>query len=177
MEYYYIICDHWDLLQPYFTIYRSMKELEKDMSFLHTCRNSSAHLNLEILNPERRHSLRQSCDRLLKSIQAGVDGRSLAPSNIRASIPTSSTVVDTEKNQWLNKQTNLIQPRRTTQKTVRGLIEGTMLKVTVPAENIVEAGLSDVELASRSVIPVIIIKWDDVNETYIGNLVFKTGSN
>ena len=62
-DYFQIIHKHWDIMKKYFSLYSSLDELKQDMYSLNNCRNTSAHLNLEILNESGRHDLRKICGR------------------------------------------------------------------------------------------------------------------
>lgn len=68
VDYYKIIMKHWDIMAKYFSLYKSQAALKSDMYVLNMSRNTSAHLNLEILNEPGRRGLREICEFILENI-------------------------------------------------------------------------------------------------------------
>lgn len=71
-EYYYIIKDHWNLFEKYFTAYADKQALYQAMSLLSESRNTSAHLNLVVYNGENRRKLREACELFINCLDNDV---------------------------------------------------------------------------------------------------------
>ncbi|GEM_PF-1253805 len=69
-EYKGIIVKYWNIMEKYFSLYNSLDELKSDFDFLNGCRNTSHHLNIELLESDERDVLRTVCERVMKNIAA-----------------------------------------------------------------------------------------------------------
>lgn len=151
-DYFKIIRNHWDIMSGYFTLYDSRSALQADMKLLNTCRNTSAHLNLEILNDPGREDLKKACELMLKSMAiaqekeaGGADDRPERSLN--------------ELDSYIGREVELTQLEVTSLGGLRGIISGASYGASLSRNHLREKGVSAYAYLGQTV-RVRITRWD-----------------
>lgn len=161
-DYYRIIRKHWDIMSGYFSLYQSQDQLKQAMNLFNESRNTSAHLNLEILNGNYRQELREECDKLIHSIalhdqlQKGADMEEAAMTD--------------EFQQLIGRTVMLQRVEATKRGAVRGIIQGTEYGVSLSPNYLKENGISIPQLL-HSPVRVKITRWDTNANKFNAELV------
>lgn len=155
MDYYKIIRNHWDIVKRYFSLYDTLYELKADLETLNTSRNTSAHLNLEILNDRGRRGLRGICTFLLENIETGRNGEPVPDKDGQK--PGEDEVI--------GKTVELTNLELTSTGVLRGVIAESTMWATLSKKHLKEKGIYAREHVGRSV-KVRIIRWDNNAQKY-----------
>lgn len=159
VDYFRIIRNHWDLLSEYFPLYGTLDDLKKDMMVLNTSRNTSAHLNLEILNDAGRRGLRGICGFLLENIEAK---GSEIPS--KTALPAKEGA-EPDAGNMVGETVELTKLELTQTGVLRGIIAGSTVGASLSKKHLKEKGVYAKEYVGRTV-TVRIIRWDDNAKKY-----------
>ncbi len=165
-DYYQIIQKHWDIMEKYFSVYSSKAELKVSMSLLNDFRNSSAHLNLEILNEQSRRSLSSECQRLIQSIELG---ENVGRQPVETAPEDGKTEEQNEKQKLINKVVNVVQMETTSRGGVRGMIEGTVWGIALSPAYLKGKGIRAKDLCGKPV-KVKVLRWDDNAQKFNGEM-------
>lgn len=157
VDYYKIISNHWHIVSKYFTLYNTLDALKVDMMILNTCRNTSAHLNLEILNDRGRRGLREICEFILKNIEierSGLVMSSLSGDDAQADI-----------RDFTGEIVELTKLELTSSGVLRGIIAGTTAWASLSKKHLKEKGVYARKYIGRTV-KVKIVRWDNNAQKY-----------
>lgn len=125
------------------------------METLNTSRNTSAHLNLEILNDRGRRGLRGICTFLLENIETGRNGEPVPDKDGQK--PGEDAVI--------GKIVELTNLELTSTGVLRGVIAESTMWATLSKKHLKEKGIYAREHVGRSV-KVRIIRWDNNAQKY-----------
>lgn len=158
MDYYKIIRNHWDVVSKYFTLYDSLNDLKDDMMTLNTSRNTSAHLNLEILDDKGRRGLREICGFILKNIETEERDQ------IRYAVSQRGDA-RIEVKEWVGKIVELTKLELASSGVLRGVIAGSTVEASLSKKHLKLKGIYAREYVGRTV-KVRIVRWDDNAQKY-----------
>ena len=164
-DYFQIIHKHWDIMKKYFSRYSSLDELKQDMYSLNNCRNTSAHLNLEILNESGRHDLRKICEFILENFKcaggqqtAETSGTAAEASAEKPSQPAGGTGAWHES--MIGQTVTLTQTEATTTGVLRGVIAGTSHGASLSKKYLLGRGTPARMLAGKD-LRIRLTRWDE----------------
>lgn len=164
-DYFQIIHKHWDIMKKYFSLYSSLDELKQDMYSLNNCRNTSAHLNLEILNESGRHDLRKICEFILENFKcaggqqtAETSGTAAEASAEKPSQPAGGTGAWHES--MIGQTVTLTQTEATTTGVLRGVIAGTSHGASLSKKYLLGRGTPARMLAGKD-LRIRLTRWDE----------------
>ena len=151
-DYYKVVRNHWPLMSSYFHLYNGQSDIRETMQYLNDCRNSSAHLNLEILNNESRRRLREECERLLESLEG--------PSKPAVPTPVIPPKAPDERETMVGQRVRLQNLEATSRGGLRGTIAGGTYMAALSPAHLTEMNVYAKQYAGKS-LWVRIIRWDE----------------
>ena len=122
-----------------------------------SCRNTSAHLNLEILNDRGRRGLREICEFILKNIE--IERSGLVMSFL------SGDGVQTDVRDCIGEIVELTKLELTSSGVLRGIIAGTTAWASLSKKHLKEKGVYARKYIGRTV-KVKIVRWDNNAQKY-----------
>ena len=174
-DYFQIIRKHWNIMKKYFSLYSSLDELKQDMYSLNNCRNTSAHLNLEILNESGRHDLRKICEFILENFKcaggqqtAEASGTAAEASVHNPSQPAGGTGAWHES--MIGQTVTLTQTEATTTGVLRGVIAGTSHGASLSKKYLLGRGTPARMLVGKD-LKIRLTRWDENAQKFNAELV------
>ncbi|MDO4345169.1 MAG: ATP-binding protein [Eubacteriales bacterium] len=158
MDYYQIIRNHWDVMEKYFPLYSSLSALKSDMQILNTSRNTSAHLNLEVLNEAGRRGLRETCEFVLKNIETFYTPGAAPASKISGSLMAGKEK-EAARESLIGKTVEMVNLELTSTGVLRGTISGTAMGAALSKKHLQEKGVRARDYVGGTV-KVRIVRWD-----------------
>ena len=172
-EYWGIMRHYWDIFGGYFKG-ASVEKLQRDFRTLRDCRNTSAHLNIDVFNETNLDNMKHICERILsytdpshkpdamppatKSHTATAKGKSSGHAAAGASPYAGTEPPDTVG--MIGKRYQLVDLSVTSTKGLRGTLAGTRYPASLSKKYLSAHSQTAAILSGASNIQVKPVKWD-----------------
>ena len=168
-----VIRGHWDLFSQRF-MPLTTADLEECFTFLKSCRDCSGHHNMEVLNQSMRERLKKECAFLLSCCDPSRTPLSALmeeaePKPAYAQI-LEENIVPTEEAPLLGSTVVLVETSRGSRGNLRGYIQETDIRVSLPKIRLDATGTSAAQLAGK-IVQARLLNWDQNAGAYLGELV------
>lgn len=167
-----VIRRHWPIFSSRFAPLSS-QDLEDRFVFLKSCRDCSGHHNTEVLSQPMRERLKTECTFLLKRCDPLWTPLSSLSEDIGLETASDQTPsidpVPTEEAPLLGMEVVLVETTRGSRGNLRGFIQETDIRVSIPKVRLGAVGINAAQLAGN-IVRVRLLSWDQNAGAYISEL-------